>query len=87
MNPLQEHQYANLLTEIAEHDYQAKAKIKTFQGRQDIMDSIKKYIMSRYSNVYIEPFTKFQCMGVVHQLELPPLNSDGMLTVPMMMER
>ena len=47
VNPLQEHQYSNLLTEIAEHDYQAQAKIKTFQGRQDIMDSIKKYIMSR----------------------------------------
>ncbi|KAF6039458.1 hypothetical protein EB796_002235 [Bugula neritina] len=45
-NPLKDNPFSSLLTEVAEHGYQALAKNKTFQGRDDIMDKIKQYILS-----------------------------------------
>ncbi|XP_067950412.1 NACHT and WD repeat domain-containing protein 2-like [Watersipora subatra] len=45
-NPIKGHSLADMLTEIVEHDHQALAKHKTFQGRADIMAAIRTYIHS-----------------------------------------
>ncbi|XP_067950394.1 NACHT and WD repeat domain-containing protein 2-like [Watersipora subatra] len=58
-NSLKQNSQANLLTEIAEHDHQAIAKNKTFQGRDDIMNAIRKYIHSESSF----PFTMYGDSG------------------------
>lgn len=45
-NPLLNTSDPSLVTEIAEHGYQAKAKNETFKGRDDIMEKLQQYAMS-----------------------------------------